>query len=146
MFAKIDVRDVVWPEELNSASISCSYAALREFLPSAKDTSAMKTSETVNTPPADPTAAGATEHPITPSPSAVPSAQTFSTEVLITEQEVMFSTAAAAASRPQNRIAAMLGRVFATETAESRERRLQNLQRRTYYTECARMGREMDRL
>jgi len=106
----------------------------------------MKTSETLNTPPADPIAAAATEHPITPSPSAVPSAETSSTDVLITKQEVMFSTAAAAASRPQNRLVAMLGRVFATETAESRERRLQNLQRRMYYTESARMGREMDRL
>jgi hypothetical protein len=52
----------------------------------------------------------------------------------------MFSTAAAAASRPKNRLAAMLGRVFATEMAESRERRPQNLQRLMYYTKCAPHG------
>ena len=106
----------------------------------------MKTSETVKTPPADPIAADATEHPITPSPSAVPSAETSSTEVLITEQQVKFSTAAAAASRPGNRLVASLGRVFATPAGDSHSRRQQSVQRRMYYIERARMGREMDRL
>jgi hypothetical protein len=58
----------------------------------------------------------------------------------------MFSTAAAAASRRENRLVAVLGRVFATSTAESRSRRQQGLQRRMYYIERARMAREMDRL
>jgi len=111
--------------------------------PKRKDTSAMTTSETLNAPPADPIAADATEHPTTPSPSAVPSAEPSSTEILITEQHVMFGTAAAAAPRRENRLVAILGRVFATSTAESRPRRQQS---RMYYLERARMGREMERL
>jgi hypothetical protein len=106
----------------------------------------MHTNEIVNAPPAAPIAGDATEHPITPTPSAVPSAEASSTEVLITEQQVMFSTAAAAGARPENRLVAFLGRVFATSTAESRSRRQQSPQRRMYYIESARMAREMDRL
>jgi hypothetical protein len=75
----------------------------------------------------------------------VPSAETSSTEVLITEQQVMFGTAAAAAPRRENRLVAILGRVFATSTAESRPRR-QSPPRRMYYIERARMAREMERL
>jgi hypothetical protein len=104
----------------------------------------MQTNEILNTPPAAPVAGDATEHPTTPTPSAVPSAEASSTEVLITEQQVMFSTAAA--SRRENRLVAALGRVFATSTAESRSRRQQGLQRRMYYIERGRMAREMERL
>jgi hypothetical protein len=106
----------------------------------------METSEILNAPPADPIAVDATALPTTPTPWDVPSAEASSTEVLITEQQVMFSTAAAAAPRPENRLVALLSRVFATPAAESRSRRQQSLQRRMYYIECARMGREMDRL
>jgi hypothetical protein len=106
----------------------------------------METSEILNSPPAPHLAGDATENPTPPTPSAVPSAEASSAEVLITEQQVMFSTAAAAASRPENRLVAALGRVFATSTAESRSRRQQSQPRRMYYIERARMGREMDRL
>jgi hypothetical protein len=89
-----------------------------------KETSAMETSGVQNLPPAPPVTPDATESP-------VPEAQASSAEVLITEQQVMFSTAVAAASRPENRLLAAPARGVA---------------RRMYYLECARMGREMDRL
>ena len=103
----------------------------------------MEIDESLNA-PAAPIAGDATEHPTTPTPSAVPSAEASSTEVLITEQQVMFSTAAAGGSRPKNRLVAALSRVFAT--AQSRPRRQPSVQRRMYYIERARMAREMDRL
>jgi hypothetical protein len=109
----------------------------------------METNEILNAPPAAPIAGDATEHPTTPTRSAVPSTEASSTEVLITEQQVMFSTAAALASRRGNRFAAIVGRLFATSTAESREsrpRRQQSQPRRTYYIERGRMAREMERL
>jgi hypothetical protein len=102
----------------------------------------METSEILNSPPAPPVAGDATENP----PSALPSAEASPAEVVITEQQVMLSTAAAAASRPENRLVAALGRIFATSTAESPSRRQQSQPRRMYYIERARMGREMDRL
>ena len=106
----------------------------------------MQTNEILNAPPAVPVAGDASQHPTTPAPSAVPSAEPSSTGVLITEQQVMFSTAAAAGSRRENRRVAVLGRLFATSTAESRSRRQPSPQRRRYYIECARMAREMERL
>jgi hypothetical protein len=106
----------------------------------------MQTDQILNGPPAAPIAEDATEHLTTPTPSAKPSAETSSTEVLITEQQVMFSTAAAAASRRENRLVALLSRVFATLAAESRPRRQQSPQRPMYYLERARMAREMERL
>jgi hypothetical protein len=106
----------------------------------------MPTNEILNAPPAAPIARRAAEHLRTPTPSAGPSAEASSTEVLITEQQVMFSTAAAAGSRRENRRVAVLGRLFATSTAESRSRRQPSPQRRRYYIECARMAREMERL
>jgi hypothetical protein len=106
----------------------------------------METSEILNSPPAPPVAGDASENRMPVTRSAAPSAETSSAEVLITEQQVKFSTAAAAASRPGNRLVARLGRVLATATGDSHSRRQQNLQRRMYYIERARMGREMDRL
>jgi hypothetical protein len=109
----------------------------------------MQTDEILNAPPAVSVAGDAPEHPTTAAPSAVPSVEPSSTEVLITEQQVMFSTAAALASRRGNRFAAIVGRLFATSTAESREsrpRRQQSQPRRTYYIERGRMAREMERL
>jgi hypothetical protein len=103
----------------------------------------METSEILSSPPAPPVAGDATENP---APSALPSAEASLAEVVITEQQVMLSTAAAAASRPENRLVAALGRFFATSTAEPRSRRQQSQPRRMYYIERARMGREMDRL
>ena len=105
----------------------------------------MTTSETLKSPP-PPAAGDATEKPRPSTPSAVPSAKPSSAEVLITEQQVMFGTAAAAASRPKNRLMAALGWVFATSTTETRSPRQHDVPRRMYYIESARMAREMDRL
>ena len=88
----------------------------------------MESSDARNVPPAPPVMPDATENP---TPTAVPSAEASSAAVLITEQQVMFSTVAAAASRPENRLLAARGR---------------GVQRRMYYLERARMGREMHRL
>jgi hypothetical protein len=106
---------------------------------------AVKTSETLNAPPPPALVAHATEKPRPTAPSAVPPAKPSSAEVLITEQQVMFGTAAAAASRPKNRLMAALGQVFAPSTTETRSRQ-HDVPRRMYYIESARMGREMDRL
>jgi hypothetical protein len=107
----------------------------------------MTTSETLNAPPSPPVAADATEKPRPTTPSAVPQAKPSSAEVLITEQQVMFGTAAAAVSRPKNRLMVALGRVFATSTTETRSpRQHHDVQRRMYYIEDARMAREMARL
>jgi hypothetical protein len=108
--------------------------------------SAMETTEIPNAPATVPIAGDATKNATPPTPSVRSSPGPSSTEVLITEQQVMFSTAAAAASRPENRLMAVLCRVFATPTAESRSQRQRALQRRMYYIESARMEREMDRL
>jgi hypothetical protein len=106
----------------------------------------METSEVLNSPPATPDPADPTENRVPVTRSAAPSAEASSATVLITEQQVKFSTAAAAASRPGNRLMASLGRVFATPTGDSQSRRQQSAQRRMYYIDRARMGREMDRL
>jgi hypothetical protein len=106
----------------------------------------METSEVLNSPPAPLVTGDATENRMLETQSAAPSAEASSAEVLITEQQVKFSTAAAAASRPGNRLVASLGWVFATAAGDSHSRRQQSVQRRTYYIERARMGREMDRL
>ena len=106
----------------------------------------MTTSETLKSPPPPPVAGRATEKPRPTTPSAVQQAKPSSAEVLITEQQVMFGTAAAAALRPKNRLMAALGRVFATSTTETRSPRQHDLPRRMYYIESARMAREMGRL
>jgi hypothetical protein len=106
----------------------------------------METSEILNSPPATPVAGDAAENRMPVTQSAAPSAEASSAAVLITEQEVKFSTAAAAASRPGNWLMASLGRVFATATGDSQSRRQHSVQRRMYYIERARMAREMDRL
>jgi hypothetical protein len=106
----------------------------------------MKTSQTLNSAPSLSVAGHATENPTPRTPSAVPPAKPCSAEVLITEQQVMFGTAVAAASRRQNRLIAALGWVFATSTTETRSPRKRDVPRRMYYIESAYMAREMDRL
>ena len=106
----------------------------------------MTTSETLKSPPPPPVAGRATEKPRPTTPSAVQQAKPSSAEVLITEQQVMFGTATAAALRPKNRLMAALGRVFATSTTETRSPRQHDVPRRMYYIESARMAREMGRL
>jgi hypothetical protein len=106
----------------------------------------MTTSEILKSPPPPSVAGHATENPTPTTPSAVPQAKPSSAEVLITEQQVMFDTAVAGASRPKNRLMAALGAVFATSTTEARSRQHHDVPRRMYYVESARMAREMDRL
>lgn len=81
----------------------------------------MFTSRTVSAGTAD------TSYQPTPrAPSAAPPDETASTEVLITEQEVLFSTAAALPARRQSisrRFAASIGRIFAVSARTSRPRR-----------------------
>jgi len=81
---------------------------------------------------------------------AAPSADVSSTEVLITEHEVLFSTAAAVRLRREkvsHRLVAMLRRTAAALTDASHPPRRYYLPRREpYYFEHARMARAMDRL
>jgi hypothetical protein len=104
----------------------------------------MQTYEALIAPPAVPAISAAAENSTIAAPSVAPPAKASSTEVLISEQEVMFGTAVAAPSRRQNRLVAILSRLFATSTAESRPWPTQP--RRMYYIERGRMGREMERL
>ena len=106
----------------------------------------METTEALNSPPPLSVAGDAIENPAPTTRSAVSPTKPSSAEVLITEQQVMFGTAAAAGSRRENRLMAALRRVFATSTTETRARRQHSVQRRMYYIESARMAREMDRL
>jgi len=91
--------------------------------------------ETVDAPVPEPTSAG-------------PSALLESTEVLITEQQVLFSTAAARGVRrdpTRSRIGGVLRRIFATDADSSRPR-AHDVPRRYGFLESSLMAREMDRL
>jgi hypothetical protein len=106
----------------------------------------MKTSGTLKSPASAPALGHATDSARPTAPSAVPQAKPSSAEVLISEQQVMFGTAAAAASRPKSRLMAALGWIFAPSTTETRSPRHHDVPRRMYYIDSARMAREMDRL
>jgi hypothetical protein len=107
----------------------------------------------------DPTTAAAAkadaiEEPTPRTPLAVPSTEaaqgssTKSTEILITEREVVFATAAAVALRRENigrRFAAILRRTFVIPTDAARPRP-RHYPKRYEYLERALMAREMDRL
>jgi hypothetical protein len=85
--------------------------------------------------------------PPSAAPSAAPSVEE-STEVLITTQEVVFSTAAAVGVRRETiggRLVAMMRRIFATSTDASLPRPRYE-PKRYAYLEDALMAREMDRL
>ena len=80
--------------------------------------------------------------------SDAPSIEAPSTEVLITTQEVVFSTAAAVRVQRENivrRFVAIMRRVFAASTDASRPRP-QYEPKRYAYLENALMAREMERL
>jgi hypothetical protein len=86
--------------------------------------------------------------PSSAAPSAVPSAEASSTEVLITTQEVLFGTATAVGVGRESigdRFVAIMRRMFATSTDGSRPQP-DDEPRRYEYLERARMGREMERL
>jgi hypothetical protein len=78
-------------------------------------------------------------------PAAAPSIEMPATDVFITQQEVVFSTAAAVAPQRQgagHRLLASLWRVLAGWTNASHRRPYSP----PYYLERARMSREIDRL
>ena len=91
---------------------------------------------------------GAVQAPEAPdNPTPQTSAEVSPAEVLITEQQVMFTTAAAALRREDRRpFLAVLRQLFASKTAEPRSRPRHDVPRRMYYLEHALMAREMDRL
>ena len=81
-------------------------------------------------------------------PSAAPSVEVSSTEVLITPQQVAFSTAAAAGVRHESvgaRLVASMRRAFAT-SADSSRPRPRSYPKRYGSLENALMAREMERL
>jgi hypothetical protein len=88
------------------------------------------------------------DEPKSQAPSPAPSVEASSTEVLITAQQVLFSTAAAVGVHRDHvgaRIVAIMRRMFATSTDASRPRR-QHYPTRYSFLEDAAMAREMDRL
>lgn len=94
------------------------------------------------------TTADVVDEPVPQPPSTAPSVEVSSTEVLITEQEVVFSTAAAMPLRRKNiarRLAAIMRQLFTTSTDASRPRR-RDYPKRDELLENALMAREMDRL
>jgi hypothetical protein len=95
--------------------------------------------------------AGTADPPHVPTPrptSPAPADEAASTEVLITEQEVLFGTAAAVPARRQSiirRFVASVKRVF-TVSADAERPKRGDYPRRYQFLERALMGREMDRL
>jgi hypothetical protein len=88
------------------------------------------------------------DEPLRQPPSTAPSVEVSSTEVLITTQQVVFSTAAAVGARRENiggRLVAIMRRMLETSTDGPRPRQ-EDYPRRYGFLEDARMGREMYRL
>jgi hypothetical protein len=105
----------------------------------------MEMSEMHERPRASATTSDAVDEPIPQARAAVPSVEVPGTEVLITEREVVFSTAAAVAPRRQGagrRFRTRLWRGLAGSTKAPHRRRYFP----PYYFECARLSREIDRL
>ncbi|MGO9032944.1 hypothetical protein [Mycobacterium sp.] len=92
--------------------------------------------------------ADAPYEPILRAPSVAPADEAASAEVLITEQEVLFGTAAALPARRESiarRFVALMRRMFAASARASRPPR-RDVPKRYEFLERALMGREMDRL
>jgi len=92
--------------------------------------------------------ADAPYEPIVRAPSVAPADEAASTEVLITEQEVLFGTAAAVPARPRHisrRFGASIRRMFAVSAHTSRPKR-GDYPKRYEFLERSLMAREMDRL
>jgi hypothetical protein len=88
------------------------------------------------------------DEPKSQAPSAAPSVEASSTEVLITAQQVLFSTAAAVGVQRDNvgaRFVAVMRRMFSSSTDASRPRP-RYYPKRYGFLEDAAMAREMDRL
>ena len=99
--------------------------------------------------PAPATGADAHDEPIPQPPPAALSAGVSSAAVLITEQEVLFGTAAAAPARRESisrRFAASMRRIFAVSAHTSSRPRRTDVPKRYEFLERALMAREMDRL
>jgi hypothetical protein len=96
-------------------------------------------------PRASATTSDAPNEPLPQARAAVPPVEVRVTEVLITEQEVVISTAAAVAPQLQGagrRLVTSLWRALAGTTNASHRRPYSP----PYYLECARLSREIDRL
>jgi len=92
--------------------------------------------------------ADASYEPILRAPSVAPADAAASAEVLITEQEVLFGTAAALPARRESiarRFVALMRRMFAVSAHASGPPR-RDAPKRYEFLERALMGREMDRL
>jgi len=88
------------------------------------------------------------DEPTTQPASAAPSVEVSSTEVLITTQQVVFSTAAAVGVRREDtggRLVAIVRRMFAISTDAARPRP-QYYPKRYVFLEDAAMARAMERL
>jgi hypothetical protein len=105
----------------------------------------MEVREVQEQPRASATTSDAVDKQLPQAPAAAPSIEKPSTDALITEQEVVFSTAAAGAPQRQgadHRLLARLWRVLEGWTNASHRRPYSP----PYYLERARMSREIDRL
>ena len=105
----------------------------------------MEVCEMQEQPKASATTSDAVGEPLPQAPEVVPSIDVPATDVLITEQEVVFSTAAAVAPQHQgagHRLLARLWRVLERWTYASQRRPYSP----PYYLERARLSREIDRL
>jgi hypothetical protein len=92
--------------------------------------------------------ADAPYEPILRAPSVAPADEAASAEVLITEQEVLFGTAAALPARRESitrRFVVLMRRMLAASAHASRPPR-RDVPKRYEFLESALMGREMDRL
>jgi hypothetical protein len=91
------------------------------------------------------TASDAVDEPLSLAPAAAPSTEAPATDAVITEEEVVFGTAAAVAPQYQgagHRLFASLWRVLAGWTNGSHRRAYSP----PYYLERSRLSREIDRL
>jgi hypothetical protein len=88
----------------------------------------------------------AIEDPVAQTQSAAPSDEVSSPELLITEQEVVFGTAAAAVPLQRGKIGRRLVAVLFAISADVSRPRARYYPTRAYYLERALMAREMDRL
>jgi hypothetical protein len=105
----------------------------------------MEVCEMQEQPGASATTSDAVDEPLSEAPAAAPSIEVSTPEVLITEEEVAFSTTAAVTPQRQwagNRLLAGLWRALAGWTNASHRHPYSP----PYYLERARLSREIDRL
>jgi hypothetical protein len=105
-----------------------------------------KASEMSDLPTVTDSAPEAIEHPVPQTQSATPSDEVSSPELLITEQEVVLGTAAAAMPLQRGKIGRRLVAVLFAMAADASRPRAPYYPTRAYYLERALMAREMDRL